>query len=171
MGILKRLFGGGKEAVPAEVLHTPPLKSQDDPYEVVGNYGSAIEARAKTPSFVVDETKLPYPKEQIKRAIIEALKVNALPQLREHLKTAYLELSMWQKGVGQKDQLWTIDVLSMNPNDTPEKLAQQLSDQNMDPKWEPMIFQERETLKKELMDLGLWKLKRPAIGGNKRCSG
>jgi hypothetical protein len=156
MGILKRLFGGGKEAVPVEVLHTSLPEFQDDPYEVVGNYGSVIEARAKTPSFVADESKLPYPKEQIKRAIIEALKINALPQLREHLKTAYLELSMWQKGVGQKDQLWTYDILNMNPNDAPEKLAQQLSDQNIDPKWERVILQENEALKKELEDLGLW---------------
>jgi hypothetical protein len=149
MGILKKLFGGGKE--------TPQNpKSQDDIYEIVGDYGSALEAKAKTPSFVADENKLPYPKDQIKSAIIEALKINAIPQLREQLKAAYLQLSMWQKGVGPTDELWTFDILNMNPNDTPEKLAQQMSDQNPDPKWGQLISQENDTLKKELEDLGLW---------------
>lgn len=148
MGFLKRLLGGGKKK-PSNP------KPKEDIYEIIGEYGSVLGAKAKTPSYVADESKLPYAKDQIKSAIIEALKINAMPQLRKQLRAAYLELSMWQTGVGPIDQIWTFDVFSMNRNDTPQNLARQLSDQNPDPKWERIILQENDKLKKELEDLGL----------------
>jgi hypothetical protein len=149
MGFLKRLLRIGENRPPA-------IESSDAMCEIVGDYGTALEKKAMTPAYVADERRLPHPKEQIKRAIIYALKINLLPQLQEHLKGGYIELAMWQKGVGQEDQLWGLDVLSMNPKNPVQTLARQLSDQSPDPKWAKLILDERAQLKQELDDLGLW---------------
>lgn len=154
MGILKRFFGK-QESQPS----TPDPKKPLDPFQIIGDFGATIQERAQRSSYVIDESKLPYPKNKIKEAIIVALETNVAPQLMEHLKTAYIELCWWQKGVGPEDKLWGPDLLSIDRNQDPVELARQISEQDIDPSWSEKIEAERESLVAELQRCGLWDTK------------
>lgn len=67
---------------------------------LVRAYGAALEAAAATKSIVVDQDRLPAPKDKIKTALLVALHTIRDPHMREQLKISYLELSTFQPGVG-----------------------------------------------------------------------
>lgn len=126
-------------------------------HAIIGAYGSVLEERVARPCFVADESKLPHRKEIIKNAIITALKHNLYPSnFKKHLKISFLELCMWQKDIGLKDRRHTIDVSSLNINDSIENLASQITNQNPDEKLAQVVSNERESLKRELQECGLW---------------
>lgn len=70
------------------------LKSQEQSSEpadtdfvnIVQAYGKILETSAPVPGTVADANKLPYPKQQIKDAIVAALRNTDDPKMKEHLK-------------------------------------------------------------------------------------
>ena len=71
---------------------------------IINAYGKTLENLGPIPgSSVADEQKLPFPKAQIKSAIIFALRVNPDKKQQEILKTCYLFLADFQPGVGMKN--------------------------------------------------------------------
>ena len=79
---------------------------------------------------MADKSKLPFPKEKIKAALIIGLKATTDQRMREMLKVGYIQLADWQEGVGETDQ--GLDLANMDLNDDPVKLAQQVSTQGSD---------------------------------------
>jgi len=126
--------------------------------EIIESYGQSLEAKAKTTFSVADESKLPYTKSEIKKAIIIALSVAEDPQLKEHLKISYINLSDWQKGVGEEDILYDIDVTGFDLNASAEDLAQKVTDQEkgMVKEWKAVVNEDRLLLQEELVKMGLW---------------
>ena len=127
----------------------------DEVTSIIQAYGKTLENYAPTPGCVVDSSKLPYPKQEIKAALISGLKAIDDPQMEEHLKIAYIQLSNWQKGVGETDQ--GIDLKNIDPNQSAEELAKAIIDQSSGSKyWGALVLKEQGALKQELEDLGLW---------------
>jgi hypothetical protein len=148
MGILKKLFGGGSTTTSAEM-------SEQQAEEIIQAYGSVLQTQAPTPGCVADTSKLPFPKERIKTALIIGLKATTDRRMREMLKVGYIQLADWQEGVGETDQ--GLDLSNINLNDDPAKLVQQvLAQGSSNEKWQSVVQAEQETLKQELVELGLW---------------
>ena len=78
-------------------------EGSDDFLEIVQKYGRTLEFDAPTPGSVADLNKLPYPKQKIKEALIQAMKITSDPQIKDHLKIAFISLADWQEGVGGED--------------------------------------------------------------------
>jgi len=93
MGFLKKLFGTKQDRPPQSM--TPELATQ-----IIQEYGAVLQNNSPLPGGVADISNLPYPKNQIKKALIIGLKTNDDPQMQEMLKTAYIQLTDWQEGVG-----------------------------------------------------------------------
>ena len=122
---------------------------------IVQAYGKILETSAPVPGTVADASKLPYPKQQIKEAIVVALCSTDDPQIKEHLKVGYIQLSDWQEGVDATNQ--GIDLSGLNLNQDTESLANAVLDQAPgSEKWMAIVQKEQEDLKKELQALGLW---------------
>lgn len=129
--------------------------SNTDFVKVVQAYGKILETSAPVPGTVDDAEKLPYSKQQIKEAIVAALRSTDDPQTKEHLKVGYIQLSDWQEGVGESDQGFDVSALDMS-QDT-ESLAKAVLEQSSgSEKWTAISQKEQETLKQELQELGLW---------------
>lgn len=62
----------------------PSEMSLVDVEKIVQAYGATLEHNAPTPGCVADVSKLPYPKEEIKRALIVALRSTKDPKMRDH---------------------------------------------------------------------------------------
>lgn len=70
--------------------HEQASESTDTDFvRIVQAYGKFLETSAPVPGMVADASKLPYPKEQIKDAIVAALRSTDDPQIKEHLKVGY----------------------------------------------------------------------------------
>ena len=148
MGILKKLFGGGSAT-------TSPAMSRQTAEKIIQAYGAVLQTQAPTPGCVADTSKLPFPKEKIKAALIIGLKATTDQQTKEMLKVGYIQLADWQEGVGETDQ--GLDLSKMDLNDDPVKLAQEVVAQGSGrEKWQPAVQAEQEKLEQELVDLGLW---------------
>jgi len=148
MGILKRLFGGGDPTTQSTV---PGQEAE----KIIQAYGAVLQAKAPAPGRVADASKLPFPKERIKAALIFGLKATNDQQMKEILKVGYIQLADWQEGVGENDI--GLDLSNEDLDDDPVKLAQKIVDQGSGhKKWQPIIKAEQEKLQKELVDLGLW---------------
>jgi hypothetical protein len=67
--------------------------SASDTLKIVYAYAAALsQPRAK----VTDESRLPYPKPQIKTALVTAMGLATQESMREELRNAYLRLADWQ---------------------------------------------------------------------------
>ncbi|GEM_PF-838412 len=123
--------------------------------DVVQVYGDVLQTSKPAPGTVADVSKLPYPKSTIKTALIAAIKSTEDAQMKEHLKAAFIMLADWQDGVGETDK--GISVADLNQEEDPEKQAKKLIDNSDDfNRWSAIMLKEQETLKQELIDLGLW---------------
>ncbi len=135
-----------------ETVSTP---SDTDFVRIVQAYGKVLETSAPVPGTVGDVSKLPYPKQQIKDAIVSALRNTDDHQSKEHLKVGYIQLSDWQDGVGESNQ--GIDVTSLNMSQDTQSLAKAALEQSSGyKKWVAIAQKEQEQLKQELQELGLW---------------
>ena len=145
MGILSRFFKGGKNDKETPMQFDQALK-------IIRKYGKLLEKSANKTMHVFDESKLPYPKEQIKEAIITVLHSDYDQQTKEILRAGYMELSSWQKGVGEKDILYGYDVAGLNLNDSPENCIKSFLESNneRDNIWQPIVFKEMKALKQEI---------------------
>ncbi|MBT4764836.1 hypothetical protein HOO14_07560 [bacterium] len=117
--------------------------------EIVQAYGKTLETNAPTPGAVADVSKLPYTKQQIKSAIIEALRSTEDSQMKEFLKVGYIQLSDWQEGVGEAGQ-------GVDLTQDIENLAKAVLEESFDLDWMPIMHKEQEALIQELKELGLW---------------
>jgi hypothetical protein len=149
MGLFRKLFSG---SVKKGKDFTMTIQMAE---KIIQDYGVVLQTQAPTPGCVSDADNLPYPKEKIKKALIIGLKSTQDPKMKEFLKIGYLQLADWQDGVGASDQ--GIDLSNLNLDNDPMKLAQSILDQNEDQeKWTHIVLSERETLERELRNLGLW---------------
>jgi len=122
---------------------------------IIKAYGKILETSAPVPGTVVDASKLPFPKQQIKDAIVAALRSTDDPHMKEHLKVGYIQLSDWQEGVGETNQGHDVSALYMNQDAEP--LAKAVFEQSSgSQKWTAMAQKEQKALKQELQALGLW---------------
>ena len=122
---------------------------------VVQAYGKLLDTSAPVPGTVADVNKLPYSKQQIKDAIFAALRMTDDPQIKEHLKSGYIQLSGWQEGVGESNQ--GLDVSALDMSQDIESLAKTVIEQSTgSEKWTAIAQKEQEVLKQELQELGLW---------------
>lgn len=122
---------------------------------IVQAYGKILETSAPVPGTVADANKLPYPKQQIKDAIVAALRCADDPQMKEHLKVGYIQLSDWQEGVGESNQ--GLDVSTLDMSQDTESLAKAVLEQSSgSKKWTAIAQKEQEALQQELQALGLW---------------
>ena len=76
----------------------------NDVMAIIQAYGKTLEMEAPASGCVADESKLPYPKDTIKKAIISGLKSTDNDQMKEHLKVGYIQLADWQPGVGSANK-------------------------------------------------------------------
>jgi hypothetical protein len=132
-----------------------PESTDTDFVHIVQAYGRILETSAPVPGSVADASKLPYPKHQIKDAIIAALRSTDDPRIQEHLKVAYIQLSDWQEGVGESNQ--GLDASTFDMSQDTEALAKSVLGQSVDSERLRTVTQrEQEMLKQELLALGLW---------------
>ncbi len=112
--------------------------------KIVQSYAAVLETSAPYPGTVADVNKLPFPKQEIKTALIGALYLTEDPKAREHLKVAYISLSDWQEGVGEQDQGLKLSLIDQNKSikSLAQAVAEQTSDAN---KWIKMSHKESET--------------------------
>jgi len=123
--------------------------------EIAGDYGALLEHGAPVPGTVADITKLPYPKSEIREALIVILQATSDRYMREQLKIAYISLAGWQEGVGCSNI--GLDLVNMELSQDPKALVEQVLARGKDyEKWAPIVEAERKRLQSELEELGLW---------------
>jgi hypothetical protein len=145
MSLFSRIFASKRQRTVATI--TPPNV-------VVAEFGEIL-ARGPVPGSVADVQSLPYPKEEIKRSIIQILATATDPQLREHLKFAYVSLADWQVGVGPENQ--GLDVTKIDRVKPIQELLNDIGARGEEMnKWQPIVKAEQETLIADLQKLGYW---------------
>jgi hypothetical protein len=92
MGLLSRLFTKGTNDRPRPITDAEAVK-------IIRAYGKAIVDRN---SAFADLSALPYPKSRIKQALIHGIRTTDDRSFREQLKAAYVTLSEWQPGLGNR---------------------------------------------------------------------
>ena len=146
MGFFSRFFGNKSEK---------PSSSGVSPNVIVAEFGAFWGTRAPAPGCVADATELPYPKEEIKQAILVMLTETNDSQLREHLKFAYVSLADWQAGVGPTHQ--GLDITKLDRSvPAPDLLNAVGTGGEEMHKWQPLVKAEQEALIDELRQRGLW---------------
>ena len=127
----------------------------EDAEKIIQKYGNVLENNSPRPGSVSDVCELPYKKEQIKQALIIGLHENNNEMMKEMLKVGYIALSNWQENVGNEHQ--GLDFSKIDFNDTPRKTIEQFNKQSdISQKWSPLVEAEKNSLEKELRNLGLW---------------
>lgn len=123
--------------------------------EIINDFGRVLERGKPAPGCVADVTKLSFPKEQIRQALIIGLRSNSDPKMKEMLKVAYIELANWQPGVGTEDQ--GLDTSKLNLAGDVEGLARDVLEQmQRQDEWSAIVLKEQSSSKSELERLGLW---------------
>lgn len=123
--------------------------------QIIQAYGKILETTVSIPGTVVDSNKLPYPKQMIKDAIVLALRSTNDLKTKESLKFGYIQLSHWQQGVGDARQ--DLDVSALDIERDPKSVAKAIAEGlRGSEKWKTIAKEERDALKQELQDLGLW---------------
>ena len=128
-------------------------REENDAARNIQAYGKILETSALAPGTVADESKLPYPKAKIKEAIVAGLRITDDEQMKDHLKSGYLQLADWQPGVGQPNQ--GLDLSNLDTSDDAELLADAVLEHSSGD-WLSIVQKEEEDLKRELVELGLW---------------
>jgi hypothetical protein len=75
---------------------TAPSPAVVDAQTIIRAYGAVMASG----NLVADISELPYPKPEIKAAIVSVLLCNPDSKIREQLRSAYVTLANWQEGVG-----------------------------------------------------------------------
>jgi len=121
---------------------------------IVRAYRRVLEGTADT--LVVDENRLPAPKHELKAAILEALQKATDPRWRGFLQNAYIDLAMFQPGVGEEP-------IRFDPSPTPTPdgyeaivaVASSIAERNPEIKhWSGIMAKESEQLLDELRSAG-----------------
>ncbi len=126
-----------------------------DATAIIQAHGKALETSAPAIGCVADESKLPYPKDTIKNAIIAELRSTEDKQMKDHLKVGYIQLADWQPGIGENDQ--GLDLSAIDGSQDTDSLASAILEQSSGLEaWAAIVQKEQEALKQELEELGLW---------------
>jgi hypothetical protein len=64
------------------------------------DYARYLENSPVMPGCIVDESRLPHPKEELKSSLLQCIGNSSDPRLGEHLKSGYLMLCAFQPDVG-----------------------------------------------------------------------
>lgn len=114
--------------------------------KIIQEYGNFLQFYAPTSGCVADVGKLPYPKENIKAALIIGLKATDDSKMCEMLKSAFIQLADWQEGVGEFDQ--GPDLSKYYLNEDPKIMAKKFLEQTQGyEKWASIVAAEQEALK------------------------
>jgi hypothetical protein len=126
---------------------------------LIQTYGAALEAAAATNAVVVDSNRLPAPKEKIKSALLVALQATQDPKMREQLKLGYVEISMFQPGVGSSPVACPIpSVPDPNSHEAILAAAQSVAEAGAEvERWSAIASEERDRLVEELKRAGFWR--------------
>lgn len=150
MGFLGKFFGSvDKNQSSSEI-------SLERALDIIGDYGDCMENSAPAPGCVADAIELPYPKMQIKEALIVGLKGISDPKMKDAIMTGYLHLADWQEGVG--DFHVGLDIGSFELGGDIRELAEKIASQGDEfEKWQSVVAAEQEDLKNDLVKLGFWR--------------
>ena len=147
-------FQEAKNDVPSEKISGSDeiISNFDEVEQIIQKYSLILQESAPAAGCVADESKLPYSKDVIKKAIVIALQNTESGEMAESLKVSYLMLANWQIGVGSSDH--GIDFSKVTLDKTTFEIAQELtkSAQAIDA-WSDVVNKEHEELKKELESL------------------
>lgn len=135
--------------------HQAATMSDRQAEKIMQAYGEALEHRAPAPGCFADSSKLPYPKAQIKEALVAAFRWTADPKAREVLKFGYLQLANWQPGVGESDA--GLDMSRIGTLTDPGEQARQITALSAAyDEWAPIVRAEERELEAELRRLNFW---------------
>ena len=153
-GVIAKWLARGFEDNKKRVAYEAQPQSSDAT-AIIQAYGKVLETSAPVPGCVADESKLPYPKETIKKAIIAGLRSTEDKQMKEHFKVGYIQLADWQPDIGENDQ--GLDLSAIDGSQDTESLASAVLEQSSGSEaWVAIAQKEQEALKQELEELGLW---------------
>lgn len=148
MGILAKLFG--RKAAKSD----EPMSAQSA-VEIIQRFCAVLEHEAPAPGCVADASKLPFPKDRIRQALIIGLRASSDSKMKEMLKVAFLELANWQPGVGTSDI--GLDTSKLDMAGDVEALARAVLNQTEgQEKWQQEVKAEQAASKRQLEGLGLW---------------
>jgi hypothetical protein len=148
MGLFSKIFGRKLER--ADVVMSAQRAA-----EIINKFGFVLENEAPAPGCIADVSKLPFPKEKIRQALIVGLRTNADPKMKEMLKVAYVELANWQADVGSNDQ--GLDTSKLTLKGDVEGLARAVLKQTeCQNEWNETVLKEQASSRSELEQLGLW---------------
>jgi len=142
MGFLSRLFGQRQCAD----VKLPAATS--DPQTIIHAYAAVLGSRK---SIICDVSTLPFPKNQIKAALIIAMQDELDPQVRDQMKTGYMHLADFQEGVGSQSY-------EVTPQDAVDPQAFKKRIDGLKPAFTEMpqiVAAEAQGLTEELKALGL----------------
>lgn len=135
-------------------------ESKTTPNVVVAAFEKVLATHAPAPGFVADVGELPYPKNEIKVAILTLLSVTDDLRLRDRLKWAYVSLADWQAEVGPTHQGLDMSEVSrlMSSIQDPVLSAQKIAALPWEgwQKWQPIVKAELDTSVGELRKRGFW---------------
>jgi hypothetical protein len=121
--------------------------------KIVNEYGAVLASKK---AMINDVSGLPYPKIQIKAALILAIAATEDKVMRSNLRSSYISLADWQQGIGMGPNQF--DALKANPSDADLlKAAKRIVEAA--PKTEKinkLVKAETDALVDELKCLGLW---------------
>jgi hypothetical protein len=135
----------------SSISEAMPLEEMN---KIIQEYGSAMVYKAPPSGGVADVSSLPYPKSQIKKAIIQALYAVDGPEITTSLKDGYVKLSDWQEDVGEQSIGIDLSKFGMIL-DTDERVDAYLEQENQIEKWKDQVNDEMESLQDDLEKLGL----------------
>jgi hypothetical protein len=139
MSIFSQIFGNKKKSDAPKTL----------PNVVVAEFGEVLGNRAPAPGCVADVDELPYPKKEIRVAILLMLAATSEPKLQEHLTNAYVLLARWQEGVGPTHK--GLDVSKLDCTKSPQDISKEVLTRTEEmKKWQPMIDAETKSLLDDL---------------------
>jgi hypothetical protein len=137
MGLFRKLFGSKREAVDAGRLDLNKLQ------RTINEYGAILERQSKTGSVVYDESVLPLPKEDLRKALLMLIASIKDTQSRDQLKAGYLMLADFQAGIGSR-------TIAIDPQADAATIAKQAGEVAH---WQQVIAAEAARLRDDLLAL------------------
>ena len=147
MGIVKKILGKWSGS------RSRSRMSISDAIMIIQDYGYIMLHKSPAPFYISDVNKLPYPKENIKQALMMALSVNGEEQTMDALKIGYMQLANWQEGIGDVD--FAIGAVDSDEGAS-ERIKRIISNYEEVDEWCELIEEERVMLKSDLVSIGAW---------------
>jgi len=122
--------------------------------ERVLDYARFLEREAPMPGRVLDESRLPHPKAQLKAALLTCISNTSDERIADHLRAGYMMLPAFQPGVGEP-ALGT-DYSSLDLEQDPLTVAGQIErESETAARWGPRLDAEIRAAQQELYSLEL----------------